>query len=92
MPQARPTPLPPSAINVAAVVREAEGTMWPVECVEVATSRCAIARVCKLRGVLEEAMQAFYGVLEQYTLQDLVRDRAPLARILFVPPKPRARR
>ena len=66
--------------------------MAPAESFEDATSRCAIARVCKLRGVLEEAMQAFYGVLEQYTLQDLVRDPAPLARILFVPPKLRVRR
>jgi hypothetical protein len=45
-----------------------------------------------LRGVLEEAMQAFYGVLEQCALQHLVRDRAPLARLLFLPPQPCARR
>lgn len=98
-PPARPGGIPPFDVSQdfrewpgRVTVREAEGTTWPAECFEVATSRCAIARVCKLRGVLEEAMQAFYGVLEQYTLQDLVRDRAPLARILFVPPKPRARR
>ena len=74
---------------MAAAVREAEGTMAPAECFAVATSRCAIARVCRLRDVLEQAM---HGVLEQYTLQDLVRDRAPLAKIRFLPPKPRARR
>ena len=79
----------PERCQVAAVVREAEGTMAPAECFEVATSRCAVARVCKLRDVPEQAMR---GVLEQYTLQDLVRDRAPHAKILFLPPRPRARR
>jgi uncharacterized membrane protein SirB2 len=35
-------------------------------------------------------VQAFYTVLEQYTLEDVVAERRPLAKILFTTTKPRA--
>ena len=78
--------LPAASINLGRVVREAEGTIVPAECFDPASAACAIARVCRLRGVLDEAVQAFYRVLEQYTLADLVAPSRPLARILFTSP------
>ena len=42
---------------------------------------------CRLKAVLDEAKQAFYSVLEQYSLADLVRNRAALSRILFHAPQ-----
>jgi Rrf2 family nitric oxide-sensitive transcriptional repressor len=36
-----------------------------------------------LRGVLGEAVKAFYAVLDRYTLADLVDNRQQLAQILF---------
>jgi len=74
-----------SRINVGAVVRSAEGASVPVECFDAATNKCVISRACGLRRVLADAMRAFYAILAQYTLEDLVRDDAPLARILFAP-------
>lgn len=77
--------VPASDINIADVVRRAEGATVPVECFDAATNHCVISRACGLRRALADAMRAFYGVLAEYTLEDLVRDEAPLARILFAP-------
>jgi Rrf2 family transcriptional regulator, nitric oxide-sensitive transcriptional repressor len=76
----------PDAINVADVVRLAEGLDIPVECFDPETNTCGIAKNCRLRGVLGEALDAFYAVLENYTLQDLVRNRQVLGKILFRAP------
>jgi Rrf2 family nitric oxide-sensitive transcriptional repressor len=75
---------PASAINLAAVVRRAEGEAMPAECFDPATNHCAITRMCRLRGVLKEAVDAFYAVLARYTLEDLVANRNRLAQVLFV--------
>ena len=62
----------------------------PAECFGQNAGNCAIGDICGLRGVLNDAVNAFYGVLDQYTLADLVRNRQSLARVLFsgqaVPP------
>ena len=55
----------------------------PAECFGNDGSHCCIANVCGLRGVLGEAVRAFYGVLDRYTLADLVRNREALAQALF---------
>lgn len=75
----------PSDIVVGRVVRATEGEARPAECFGAAPVHCRIERVCRLRGVLADAVQAFYGVLDGVTLADLVDDRAALAPLLFVP-------
>ena len=73
----------PEAISIGAVVRQTEDKLALVECFEPATSQCRIESACGLRGVLEEALDAFLGTLDRYTLADLVaRRRKPLARLL----------
>ena len=74
---------PARDINIGAVVLRTEGAAVPAECFEPATNRCTITRACRLRGVLKEAADAFYTVLAQYTLEDLVGNRTGLARVLF---------
>jgi len=81
---------PAEEINVGAVVRATEGAALPAECFDADTDRCAITRVCRLRHVLRDAVEAFYGVLDAYTLADLVRNRATLARVLVIEMRPRA--
>ncbi len=76
--------MPPEAIIVGRVVRETEGTTGLAECFAQTDGDCAISADCRLRGVLGEAVQAFYDVLDRYTLGDLVNNRHQLARILFV--------
>jgi Rrf2 family nitric oxide-sensitive transcriptional repressor len=74
----------PERICVGAVVRQTEGHAMVAECFAEEGGNCCIAPVCKLRGVLGEAVKAFYAVLDRYTLADLVSNRQELATILFV--------
>lgn len=78
----------PSEINLGDVVRGTESTMMPAECFDRESNTCAIAPICELRGVLDEAARAFYAVLDRHTLEDVVRNRRALARVLFVPRMP----
>jgi Rrf2 family nitric oxide-sensitive transcriptional repressor len=76
--------LPPQHIVVGRVVRAAEGTDLPAECFGDDPDHCPIARICRLRGVFKEAVDAFYAVLDRYTLADLVNNRAALGRVLGI--------
>jgi Rrf2 family transcriptional regulator, nitric oxide-sensitive transcriptional repressor len=76
--------LPAQHIVVGRVVRATEGTDLPAECFGDAPDNCPIARVCRLRGVFKEAVDAFYAVLDRYTLADLVQNRAALQRVLGI--------
>jgi len=72
----------PDEIGVGELVRETEGSLALVECFEP-RGECAIEPACGLRAVLHEALAGFLGVLDRYTLADLVaRRRAPLVRLL----------
>ena len=75
--------MPPQLIGIGNVVRETEGVALPAECFGDDGGNCSIADICRLRGVLGEAVRAFYGVLDRYTLADLVHNRQSLARVLF---------
>ena len=74
---------PPESIRVGSVIRATEGDAQMAECFGDSDGDCAIAPNCRLCGVLGEAARAFYGVLDRYTLADLVYNRQQLARILF---------
>jgi Rrf2 family nitric oxide-sensitive transcriptional repressor len=63
---------PPSAISVGRVVRESE-SMALAECFEPGSNRCGLAGRCRLEAILHEALDAFFEVLDRYTLEDLVR-------------------
>ncbi len=78
--------LEPQQIVIGQVVRCTEGADMPAECFGDALTRCRIERICHLRGVLQEAVEAFYAVLDNYTLADLAHNRAALSRVLFIQP------
>ena len=73
---------PARSINVGQVVRDAEGQAMPAECFAAEESSCAIVNCCRLKGVLGEAVKAFYAVLDRYTLADITRNPQELTRIL----------
>lgn len=76
--------LAPERIGLGQVVRQTEGQAV-AECFGENGGNCCIAPACRLRGVLGEAVTAFYAVLDRYTLADLATNRQELAKILFVP-------
>ena len=66
-------------------MREAEGEDLPAECFSARGSHCAIAGQCRLKGVLAQAVDAFYAVLDGYTLADITANREVLAQLLHLP-------
>ncbi len=60
-------------INLGKVVRSTEDNFELVECFDPRHNTCRIAAACGLRSPLEEALQAFFGVLDRYSLHDLVK-------------------
>jgi|SRR5450631_2472190 Rrf2 family nitric oxide-sensitive transcriptional repressor len=80
--------MPPERVQIGQVVRAAEGEAMPAACFGSAPKRCSIVRICRLRGVLQEAVDAFYAVLDCYTLADLTQNRSALAKVLHLHPAP----
>ena len=78
--------LAPKDIVIGKVVRLTEDGDMPAECFGPEPDNCPIARICRLRGVLQEAVNAFYSVLDDYTLADLVQNRAMLGKALQIQP------
>lgn len=68
----------PDEINVGELVRHMESNLALVECLGDHNS-CCLTPVCVLRGAVEEALEAFLGVLDRYTLADLIEPRDRLA-------------
>ena len=71
-------------IRVGEVVRAAEGDDGR-GCVTPDKGSCTIGRVCQLSGVLREALEAFYAVLDRYSVADITRNPDALSTILFMP-------
>jgi Rrf2 family nitric oxide-sensitive transcriptional repressor len=78
--------LAPAQIAVGDVVRQTQGQALLADCFGDSGGDCCLAPSCRLRGVLDEAVRAFYAVLDRYTLQDLVDNRGELAPVLFIHP------
>ena len=72
----------PAQINIGTVIRQSEGNVAFVECFDAARSDCRIAPACRLKNVLGEALAAFLGTLDRYTLADLVDNRQRIAKLL----------
>lgn len=75
----------PEDIRIGKLVRETENQSVLVECFNSATNTCPINGSCRLKGLLTEALSAFYASLDQYTLHDLINgpQRARMSRILL---------
>lgn len=66
---------PSAAISVGHVVRTMEERLDIVDCTG---SECPIRVPCRLRSALDQARDAFMGVLDGYTLADLVTNRGEI--------------
>lgn len=82
--------LPADQIPVGAVVRQTEGADLPAECFDHDSNTCSLARVCRLRGALKEAADAFHAVLDRYTVEDLVHNRRALVTLMTRARRPAA--
>ena len=74
--------LRPQDIVIGEVVRRTEPDMALVPCFAPDGASCAILPSCALRAALSRARDAFLSALDEHTLADLVRPRAPLRKLL----------
>lgn len=76
--------LTPDRIRIGDVVRKSEADSVLVECFSQQASECRIENACKLRSAFHKATQAFYAVLDTYTLADLIVNRTRMRRLLRI--------
>lgn len=62
---------PAQEINVGHVIRTMEARLEPADC-----SGCILVGACRLRCVLDEALQGFLQVVDKYSLEDLLKRRS----------------
>lgn len=76
---------PAEDIRIGNLIRETEQQTVLVECFDTATNTCPLDGSCRLKGLLSEALGAFYASLDRYTLRDLVHGphRARMSRVLL---------
>ena len=78
--------MPAAEIGIGEVFRATEGNFDLVECFATGErNACPIAGPCVLTHVLETALEAFLDVLDRHTLEDLLKPRNALKRILAPP-------
>jgi Rrf2 family nitric oxide-sensitive transcriptional repressor len=75
---------PAAEINIGDVVRHTEVSFDLVECFDQGRNTCPIAAACILKSALYEAQRAFMGVLDRYTLADVLENRDWLRSVLKV--------
>lgn len=61
----------PTEIRVGEVVRRMETDLALVECF-TDTSRCLLTSTCRLKGVLNDALEAFFESLDRVTLAEVL--------------------
>nr|WP_299242584.1 Rrf2 family transcriptional regulator [uncultured Halomonas sp.] len=62
---------PAEDINIGALVRDTEQDLELVECFGD-NNKCVITPACRIKNVLFEALEAFFKVLDSYTLADML--------------------
>ena len=72
---------PAGEIRVGAVVRSLTRNLSVAECF-AGNGACAITPACGLRGPLAEAQEAFFTVLDDYSLEDVSGQGEALTRLL----------
>ena len=71
----------PKEIGLGEVLRTIEDWRM-VECFDPAANRCPIAGGCGLQVILQEALEAYFSVLDRYSLADMVRRKTLLVQLL----------
>ena len=79
---------PAETINVGAVIRYSEAQPDTKGLPMLDCPVCPIAPACGLTGIVEEALAAFFAILEGYTLADLTAQRGVALQAILAPRVP----
>lgn len=75
----------PAEIRIGQVVRAMEAELGVVACLTTDGGSCVIAPVCRLKSVMRDATRQFMAVLDEQTLEDVLKQPAPIGRLLGIP-------
>lgn len=75
---------PAAEINLFDVVRVTEENFAMAECFENDATECPLVDSCALNSALREALNAFFAVLERYSIADLVKARPNVRALLGI--------
>ena len=73
---------PPEEIRLGDILRIRKDTSTVIACMDKANRPCRILPVCRLKGMLNQAVASFFEVMDRYTLADLIKD-APQVRTVL---------
>jgi Rrf2 family nitric oxide-sensitive transcriptional repressor len=71
----------PNQINIGEVVAQTEGTGPLLDC---DSQPCRLTNTCTLKSILVDAQKAFFNVLYQCTLEDLLKSKEMQKELRFV--------
>ena len=71
----------PASVHLGALIRQVEENLALVDCFDAERSTCPIAPACRLTSVLDEALSAFFKVLDKRTLDDVLKPRRELLQL-----------
>lgn len=72
----------PEDINIGQVVRHTEEDFHLVECFDPKNNQCRLSPACKLKFALNEALDAYLKVLDQYNLADFLVAKEEMFKLL----------
>jgi Rrf2 family nitric oxide-sensitive transcriptional repressor len=75
----------PASLPIGTLVRQTEDNLILVDCFDVTHRTCPIASACRLANVLDDALAAFFKVLDGKTLEDVLKPRRELLRLVTSP-------
>jgi len=73
---------PARDITLADVVRLTEDGFALTECFDDHDTDCPLVNTCRLNPIMAEALEAFFAVLERYTIHDLAKPSAAVISLL----------
>lgn len=63
----------PKDINIGELIAKLEPNFYMAECFNQSLKNCVLLPDCKLKGILGNALQAFFNELNQHTLADVIK-------------------
>jgi len=82
-------PKPATDISLFDVVKVTEDSFAMAECFEAGEIECPLVDSCGLNSALRKALNAFFEVLQQYSIDDLVKARPQINFLLGLENTPR---
>lgn len=73
---------PADQIRLGEIVRLGEETETVIECTSRSGQPCRLSPACRLKDVLDEAAEAFFAVLDAYSVADLLQQPSRIRRTL----------